>query len=472
VQTLRLDYWSQYERTATQTYPLAAASVSLSASVAPRTSCRRHRRVCKVNADGVKHVAIEMQGLLPFGRLPLALVIPPYGAASSRGQLVFANEPQDVEDKYLSGGKHRYTADLKSKLGNLSWEYDVSNSVALTHEELSLLPSRAENYPNIISGKEEACAFVPTFPCESLELEAHFERAPAFQRARALVERRADHGSGPDWEVDEGETDRVQNHFTSTRDAKDHNVLTLTVADPLVDHRYSLVFEPGSDGRSYPSEAKFLAKDVLAACRDEPFQLSRLRADLTLTVGDALKQQLGGEVGEWVAHLWHADDRILLPAFGEFPSVDWSCSFEAGSGIAGHAFRHSSVVGWCHDGPGSQTVYRKGRHVPGYRTPEHKWVLCLPLRLGVRQPAIGVVGLARAQSRTAVERCCEDYARGLADQPQGNARLDALVSAVTVAFWAALTASKSVVLTRSQRDYAQARLDDLQEPLPQVSVQP
>lgn len=470
VETLRLNYHWQYEAMPATTYTLTAAPSPRRPGAAPPSSCGLHRRVCKINADGVKHVAVEMQDLLPFGRLQLALLVPPYGSSSARDPLLFGNEPQELVDKLLPGGKHRYAVDLKSKVGDLSWQYDVSNTVALTQEELLLLPSRAETYPNILP-HEDACAFVPTFGCERLELEAQFERAPPFQSARVLVERRADHGSASEWEVDEDETARAASTFTDTRTVASHNVMALTVERPLVDHRYSLVFAPGSDGRAYPTEAKFLAKDVLAACRGEPFEASKLRADLTLAVGDALSQQLGGDIGDWVAHLWHADDRILLAAFGQFPSLGWGSYFEAGSGIAGHAFRHSAVVGWCNDVPGfTQTVYRKSRHLPGHRAPDSQWVLCLPLRVGVRGPAIGVVGLARAQSKTAAEKCCEEYVRSLADQPQGSAELMEVVGAVTLTFWAALTTSQA--LTPKQRAYAQARLEEFQQPVTPVAPHP
>jgi len=48
---------------------------------------------------------------------------------------------------------------------------------------------------------------------------AHFELAPPFQSARALVEHRVDRGWGPEWEIDQGETERVQGHFASAREA-------------------------------------------------------------------------------------------------------------------------------------------------------------------------------------------------------------------------------------------------------------
>jgi len=467
VDTFHLDYQRQYRPIKTKTYALAAASTSPRIGSVERSSCDRHRRVCKINADGVKHVTIEMHQLLPFGRVQLALAMPPFGSSSSRERVLFANEPHEVVDKRLAGGKHRYAVDdLKSKLGNLSWQYDVSNSVALTQEELLLLPSRADSYPNIMPD-EDACAFVPTFACGQLELEAQFESAPEFERARALVERRADHGSTSEWQVDELETAQVAKAFSCTRNADKHNVLSLIVKQPQVDCRYSLVFAPGREGRPYPNEAKFLAKDVLRNCRAEHFEQSALRATLTLAIGVALSEQLGGEIGEWVGHLWHAEDRTLLAAFGDFPSFGWGSSFEAGSGIAGHAFRHSAVVGWCSDVQGfTQTVYRKSQHVPGHGAPEYSWVLCLPLRLGAQGPAIGVVGFARIQSETTAEKCCEEYVRSLAEQPKGNDELMVLLGdllgAVNIAFWTVL--GQSAVLTQKQRSYAQAKAEEFQQP--------
>jgi hypothetical protein len=188
-------------------------------------------------------------------------------------------------------------------------------------------------------------------------------------------------------------------------------------------------------------------------------------------VGVALTDQLGSGVGEWVAHVWHADDRILLPAFGEFPSCDWESHFEAGSGIAGHAFRHSAVVGWCNDAAGfSQSVYRKGAHRPGHRAPDHQWVLCLPLRVNDRGPAIGVVGLARSRSKTPAEKRCEGYVRSLAEHPQGSSELTDLLGAVAVAFWTVLSTSEA--LTPDQRAYSQERLEEFQQPVAPSSPQP
>jgi predicted phosphodiesterase len=461
VENVRLNHRTErYLRDKHKVVYSLARREQLDARNEPVSSCRVHRRIYDINRDGIKHVTVDMTELDPVGEVPLALVAPPYCAVVSGGLVQFARTRLDPLEKRLPDGKHRYSLpSLKSKKGSLSWSYDVSNSVALTSEELTLLPRRLPTYPHL-SGDEDACAFVVSFGCELLELQARFESAPPLDGARVLVERHLNNGSEVEWEPDDGETERATKGFTFNRDDKQQNVLVLRLEHPLIGYRYSLVFKPGSDGRALSAEAKHLARTVLEACRGTRYDLGQLRADLTHAIDAAINDQLGGEIGEWVAHLWQADDHALLAAFGPFASQAWSSYFEAGTGVCGHAFRHGAVVGWCRGVPGmTETIYRPALNVPGARGPDYQWVLCFPLLVSAEGPAIGVVGLARVQSRSPSEQLCESYVRALA-RGSRPPELNALHVSITAAFWTVL--ATSLALPEPQRRYAHSRLAELQ----------
>ena len=452
VEVFRLDHRVlQYHKRTEDMFKLGANEDDV---FSPATSCSLHRRVYSVNTDGVEEVAVELKGLRAVGVVPLTLVCPPYCAVKSAKPVQFDNRLREPHEQQLPEGKYRYSVSLdpEPSAKKLSWSYFVSNAVALTHEELSLLPERKLAHPNIDIATEDACSYTVRFDCEKLELQLRFQNVPMLAGARVLVEQRSQGDEDTSWEPDNRETDRVAGALSRTVDDEGEIVLDLSVPAPIVGRRYSLVFSPGNAGNPYPAEARYLASTIIEHCREKSFGDGELGALLTEGIDDALTDELGEPIGEWVAHLWHAKDRALLPAFGRFSAWAWTSYFEAGTGVVGHAFRHCNIVGWTRDeGARTQTIYRPQHDLPGRVDPGYNWVLCIPLQVSADGPAIGIVGIARDKSVSMAERRCERYVRNLRpdwiDQPLRDLR-----AAINITFWTLLGAAPQLLET--ERNYA------------------
>jgi hypothetical protein len=57
-------------------------------------------------------------------------------------------------------------------------------------------------------------------------------------------------------------------------------------------------------------------------------------------------QEAFGEHAVAVGNLWTDAEALLRPCFGFFPPDAWVTQFEAGRGIAGHAFRFARPAAW------------------------------------------------------------------------------------------------------------------------------
>jgi hypothetical protein len=94
----------------------------------------------------------------------------------------------------------------------------------------------------------------------------------------------------------------------------------------------------------------------------------------------------------WMGLLWDETQGRLLPAFGNFASREWVCSYPCGTGVAGHAFRFNRPAAWCRSTEHTKDalVYQRS---PAYQhwTPEHDWIVCIPLVGDPHKNPLGVV---------------------------------------------------------------------------------
>lgn len=432
-------------------------------------SCQRHSRTCEVNAHGIARVTIELEDLRGTGAVPLTIISRQYCGVNPEKKAVCDMGKVEVNETIVSEHQRRYTMLLDKQYAKVNWFYHISNTVALNREELRLLPKRSE-YPHLSDEGEDAYSHTVRFPCERLELWLIMERnGPSVSNTRVMVERRTLDGSDAAWAPNTREIERVRPKLTWSTNPQGKQGLLLTVDGPLVGHRYSFVFAPPSSGFAYPEEAAAIAEWVLKDCREKTFEGSVLRNQLTKTLDNAIAKSLGGSVGTWSAHLWHAPDRALLASFGNFRSQGWSTYFEAGTGVAGHAFRYGHIVAWSreHATGDVQTIFRKSLRLPGHRGPEYEWVLCLPIRIDAEGPAIGVIGIAGPDGATSAAEKCERFVTtivkkkgidvskdaGLASVYQ---QLDALEGRLYATFWSTIASAEQ--LPQDLRDYANARV--------------
>lgn len=424
---------------------------------------QNHKRSWRVNRDGIAEVTVELDGVNVSGSLPLAVVSPPFCDVSCEKVSVPEGE-QDVEKISLLDGRIRFSWPAQP-VEKLSWRYYISNAVALHQGELALFPPRQQWYKNI-KPTEDARSHTVRLSCDMLQLTLKFEDSvPALAGARVQVERRGDDGHQDVWRVDPLETERAKRGFTFNDSRREASI---SIAAPIVGHRYSIVFEPAqsADNTVLSDEAKTLTAHLLRACREKMASECKLRERLTEIVARAIRAALEVNdeepIGAWLGLLWSPERRKLFTAFGNFPPQSWAVRFSAGNGIAGHAFRHSEPVAWTR--PPDEA--REGRTATIFQEmPEHyeaapvkfKWVLNIPILIAKEGPSIGVVGFARRDSNTSVDRRLEDLAARLNrnHHPGGEPLLASLGAGINIAFWAAM--EDSVVgqeLTPELRAYA------------------
>jgi predicted phosphodiesterase len=430
------------------------------------SSCAVYRCTHRINDDGIDDVEVELTGLKPSGTVPLAVIGPPYGGLqwSARAEAFSAARsgdaiPIDVSETRLAEGRRRYTVTPNADITRLRWTYRISNTVALDREELAWLPHRTAAYPSLFDA-EEAIGHTVRFHCGELELRAIFERPELARcpRRRVLAEFRGRDGPDLPWAPDLAEIERVAGGLRVDFDEHQNARFELRVSAPLLGYRYAIVFEPPGELPTYPAPAAALAEVILAECRGTIFDPDYgMRARLTTVIDDVLAGCFEtGDVGEWSVELWHARERVLLPAFGCFKPQSWGFSFAAGAGVVGHAFRHQNKVAWKKGGGESSVVYREIDLEPGLGGERHDWILSIPLRIDLNGPCIGVLTFAQPTGRapsSPVERL------GFVDSIHNgrhDPRLANLEAAVTIAFWTALSVEPA--LGQNHLDYAAERL--------------
>jgi hypothetical protein len=244
--------------------------------------------------------------------------------------------------------------------------------------------------------------------------------------------------------IDEQESARATRGFTYDPTAKS---AVLSVDGPIVGHRYAIAFEPPDVEPPFPPRAADLSARLLRRCRDDQYASSALRERLTRHVETAIEGLIGVGAEEWTGLLWQPSRRKLFTSFGRFPARTWATRFEAGSGVAGHAFRHSDVVAWMRRPVGAQpqevdTIYQEHPESRGHGS-DYRWVLCVPILLGHHStgPCIGVIGFAGAEPHTAGERRLHALAQNWRSLPWDDDLASdtlGLMMGVSVAFWQAV----------------------------------
>jgi hypothetical protein len=203
---------------------------------------------------------------------------------------------------------------------------------------------------------------------------------------------------------------------------------------------------------------------LVQLCRGTRAHGESLRATLATYLDAALKSALEisadiesfGEHAVAVGNLWSAAEGLLRPCFGFFPPDAWSTHFDAGRGIAGHAFRFARPAAWHRSIAGEFDVIR----VPTMRgTRDYEWILCLPILTNPDGAAIGVFGFAGTRDHnTATTNQLAAFAQQLAqrDPAVDTAAFDHLWYVLNASFWFGLAdAAKSSLLDRGVIDMSE-----------------
>jgi hypothetical protein len=343
----------------------------------------------------------------------------------------------------------------------LRWGYRVANAFALARAEPSLIAKR-EDYPHLHDGWEVWSHRVQ-FDYDRLTLEFvldapdgdYFGSAGGVPTIAPIVERRANGGPLP-WERLGSEEARATKLLPSTRRC------SVSWPSPMADARYGLMFPLASAGDPLPLRFAVATARLVQRCRSTRRLGDGLRTTLATYLEAALKSalELGddesfGENAVAVGNLWSEDDLLLRPCFGFFPPDAWVTQFDAGRGIAGHAFRFGRPAAWHRSIAGEYDVIRVPT-LPGTR--DYEWILCLPILTSPDGAAIGVFGFAGARDpHTEVTNQLAAFAQQIAQrEPSADTSFDRFWYVLNASFWYGLVdAASSSLLDRSVIDMAE-----------------
>ncbi|MCU0680946.1 MAG: metallophosphoesterase [Polyangiaceae bacterium] len=463
-----------------------------------RSRAHAHRRVWRVDcASGLAEVVVELEGLELRGPLTLALATPPFGRIEGDAEATTETTALPVTEVPLPDRRRRFVlTEGGAAYKRLEWRYRASNAVALDRGDLAHFGPREPWLPKLKDG-EEGRAHTVKFPCDRLVLAIEFEGADEVVepgRGRAVVERLVGEGGAERWVRVIGEEGRC-----AVR-AEGRSV-ELSIEAPVVGFRYTLVFHLRRPGRRLSPEARRCAEDLLTAVRrestsegtfDTPAR-SRVSARLVRAVERASSAPPGatpsppladevagalaeaasvrpsvlltraieqglthvlddrllergawlGPEGSWMGMLWFHERRQLVPAFGRFSLPSWHARFEAGTGVAGQAFRFGAPTVWSDDDQSIRSLIFQDR------TPEnspylipYRWLVAVPLVALPGDSPVGVVSFAGTGRQTLAAMHLHALAQDLTQSQDAVYLAQAielqndLTSVINASFWA------------------------------------
>ncbi|HET7502868.1 MAG TPA: metallophosphoesterase [Kofleriaceae bacterium] len=344
----------------------------------------------------------------------------------------------------------------------MTWSYRVANAFALTRAELELSTKR-DDYPHLLDGSG-VWSHVVQFDYDRLTMEFildapdgdYFGSAGGVPSISPIVERRTN-GGPLRWERLGSEETRATKLLASTRRC------SVSWPSPMASARYGLMFPLASRGDPLPLRFAVATSRLVQLCRSTRRQGEALRATLATYLEASLKSSLEldadnesfGEYAVAVGNLWNAREQMLRPCFGFFPPDAWVTQFEAGHGIAGHAFRFARPAAWHRSIAGEFDVI-KVPTMQGRR--DYEWILCLPILTGPNGAAIGVFGFAGTREHnTETTNQLSAFAQQIAQREPSvdTEAFDRFWYVLNASFWFGLAdAAKTKLLDRGVIDMA------------------
>jgi hypothetical protein len=284
----------------------------------------------------------------------------------------------------------------------------------------------------------------------------YFDAVAGVPAVTPIVERRIYGGRLP-WERLGSEESRASKLLANTRRC------AVSWPSPMASARYGLMFPLADAGEPVPRRFAVAASKLVQLCRGTRSRGESLRTTLATYLDAALKSSLDihasvesfGEYAVAVGNLWNASEQLLRPCFGFFPPDAWATQFDAGRGIAGHAFRFARPAAWHRSIAGEFDVIR----VPTVRgTRDYEWILCLPILTRPDGSAIGVFGFAGTREHnTETTNQLAAFAQQIAQrEPSADTTaFDRFWYVLNASFWLGLTdAVKNAVLDPGVIDMA------------------
>jgi predicted phosphodiesterase len=420
------------------------------------------RRVTLDPETGVAKIDVEIDDLdlsepIVLARVHVSLCTAPEPNAMVDGQrLPVAQRQVGSHVELRSNG---WTA---KHYRRLTWSYRIANAFALTRGEPALHAKR-EDYPHLLDGCE-VWAHRVQFDYDRLTLELMFD-APDGAYFRTLggapvitpiVERRISGGPLP-WERLASEESRATMVVPNTRRC------SVSWPSPMANARYGMMFPLANAGDLLPRRYAIATTKLVDLCRSARARGDGLRATLATYLDASIKRALDrsdeeesfGEYAVAVGNLWNADEQRLRPCFGFFPPDAWVTQFEAGRGIAGHAFRFGRPAAWHRKIAGEFDVIR----VATVGARDYEWILCLPILTTPDGTPIGVFGFAGTRDHdTETTNQLAEFAQQIAqrDPRIDTSSFDRFWYVLNASFWYGLAeAASASILDRGVIEMAQ-----------------
>jgi hypothetical protein len=399
------------------------------------------RRVTLEPENGIAKIDVEIDDLDLSEPIVLARVGAPFCTAPEPTAMVDGQRlpvTRREAGKYFEYRSNAWTA---KHYRRLTWSYRIANAFALTRAEPSLLTKRDE-YPHLLDGSEIWSHRVQ-FDYDRLTLEfvldasegEYFGASGGAPEIMPIVERRAN-GGPLMWERLGSEDSRATKIVASARRC------SMSWPSPMASARYGMTFPLANPGDPLPRKFAVATARLVQLCRNTRTPGNSLRTTLSTYLDASLRsaleisdeQEAFGEHAVAVGNLWTETEALLRPCFGFFPPDAWATQFEAGRGIAGHAFRFGRPAGWHRSISGEFDVIR----VPTMAgTRDYEWILCLPILTAPDGTPIGVFGFAGTRDHnTETTNQLAAFAQQIAQrEPSVDDSFDRFWYVLNASFW-------------------------------------
>lgn len=354
-----------------------------------------------------ENIAVEQELVLAEPSGPFSNMV--YGKARGDGTLI------DVFDVIDADGRKRIKLGAQRQFDELEWSCKVSNVLACNLSDLRMRPRSALVERMRSSGWPEYDWFGQRVRvhARSLTLQIHVKDPAAASQTLFAPDEVA-------VRVLDANLDDVTSHIELPRPevSPDRHRVQVTIARPLLGHRYLLGYRPQSAGASYPLAVLALISNVADALRaglpdDEPRQLltDRVERGLRVAIRCAAEQTI-----VWYGYLWNHRRERLETAFGNCPWSAAGSEFEYGKGVVGHAFRTCRPASYVKS-DGASSLLLTGNTA-------FDWIAAWPIRISPDGPAVGAVAFAGRDPRE-WSQDLRDYAQRAGDLQRFEQRLNA-----------------------------------------------
>jgi len=401
-------------------------------------SAGEHHRHTHVDRHGISTVEVRIAELRTPHPIQIAELSPP--VCEARAEHPQGSPGFEVRQSTGRDNVIRFTLyPPDNRTIDLVWRYHASNVIPLTQAEVlrythARQRGRDGHYDELV-----VRAHIVRIPCRNLTLTFTFDDPVVdMDSVNKHVERCVIHNGDEHWELVESELLRCELIKRSPTE------IALHIEAPIVGHRYAITYRPSLTGHSLDYTAGRIAAKLLDRCTADRELGPMLSYQLAEIVSAAIAAVFtASPVGvSWMGLLWDEAQGRLLPAFGNFPNREWVRSYPWGTDVAGHAFRFNRPAAWCRGSKHSRDVLHQLRPPYQYWTPEHDWIVCIPLVGDPHKNPLGVVQFEGGGKQQGLGDRLREFANAALAQAatrgsSWEAFQQTLSSAVNTGFWQA-----------------------------------